>query len=276
MSPPTVAEHFFNFPKLKVRSPPISHCGLPDLRKWGRRKGFELWTLSTSLLIFPVQTISDTFCWTSYECLPEETVWKCGSLSLIWHSITSAFLCGCQNKHLFSGITGLYPLAAWSYCTSREYSSPHRERAWNWDTVSEYTCAVLDNGYPNRCYKSWFTTYCIYCKGLFCLFLKGTTTMWRAELLIFTKNFQLDLQGLLSCTVPGHTLVGALVSEFDLLDPEGRRVGPNRKPIMKPSYLRPRLSLDHTWQSHCLANQGFQEGGRRLNPGLSWGQKQTS
>lgn len=108
-------------------------------------------------------------------------------------------------------------------------------------------------------------------------FLRWTTRLWKTELLIFTKNFKLDLQGLLSSAVLGHTLVGALVSEVDLLDPEGRSVlDPNRKSIMKPADLRAWLSLHHTWQSHCLANQGFQERGRWLNPGLSWGQKQIS
>ena len=87
---------------------------------------------------------------------------------------------------------------------------------------------------------------------------------------IFTKNFQLDLQGLLSGAVLGHTLIGALVIEADPLNPEGCSVlGSNRKSIVKPADLGAWFSLDHTWESHRLANQGFQEGRCGLNSGFS-------
>lgn len=103
--------------------------------------------------------------------------------------------------------------------------------------------------------------------------LQVNKQVWGIELVTFTKNFQLDLQGLLSCTVRGHTPVGGLVGVADLLDPQGCNIlVSNRWSIAKPADLRARLSLRYTWQSHCLAEQGFQEGGCWQNPGFSWGQ----
>lgn len=87
----------------------------------------------------------------------------------------------------------------------------------------------------------------------------------------FTKNVQLYLGGLLPSAVCGHTFVSALISKLGLLDPEGCCVlDPHRKSIMKPCDLRAWLSLYHTWQSHSLTNQSFQEGGGWLNSGLCW------
>lgn len=114
----------------------------------------------------------------------------------------------------------------------------------------------------------WLKIRCLYCIVL------TMKSVLRDELQVFTKNFQLDLQGLLSSAVPGNTPVSALVGQGDLLDPEGRRVlDPDRKSIVKPAELRARLSLDHTWQSHALANQGFQEGRCWLDSGLGWKRK---
>lgn len=86
---------------------------------------------------------------------------------------------------------------------------------------------------------------------------------------VFTKYLQLYLRGLLPSAVCGHTFVSALIIELGLLDPEGCRVfDPNRKSIVKPCDLRFWLSLYHTWQSHSLTNQSFQQGGGWLNSRL--------
>lgn len=87
----------------------------------------------------------------------------------------------------------------------------------------------------------------------------------------FTKNVQLYLGGLLPSAVGGHTFVSALIIKLGLQDPEGCCVfDPNRKSIVKPRDLRAWLSLYHTWQSHSLTNQSFQQGGGWLNSRLCW------
>lgn len=91
-----------------------------------------------------------------------------------------------------------------------------------------------------------------------------------SEKKIFTKNFQRDLQGLLTSGVTGHTLIGAPVRQADPLDLQGRSVlGPDRETIVKPADLGARLPLDHTGQSHGLADQGLQAGRCWLYPRLS-------
>lgn len=68
------------------------------------------------------------------------------------------------------------------------------------------------------------------------------------KLQTFTENLQLDLRRLLSCRVPGHTLVSALIVVTGPQDPQRRRVlNPNRKSVAEPSDLRAGFSLDHTW-----------------------------
>lgn len=85
----------------------------------------------------------------------------------------------------------------------------------------------------------------------------------------FTENLELDLWRLLSGSVPGHTLVSALVAVAGPQDPEGCRVlNPNRKSIVKPSDLGARLSLDHTWQGDRLADEGLQKWRCRLDSGF--------
>lgn len=85
----------------------------------------------------------------------------------------------------------------------------------------------------------------------------------------FTKDVQLYLGGLLPSAVCGHAFVSALIVKFGLLDPEGCCVfDPNRKSIVKPRDLRAWLSLYHTWQSHSLTNESFQQSGGRLNSRL--------
>lgn len=81
-----------------------------------------------------------------------------------------------------------------------------------------------------------------------------------AQISTLTENLELDLRRLLSCRVPGHTLVSALVVVTGPQDPERRRVlHPNRKSIVKPGDLGARLSLDHTGEGDRLVDEGLQK-----------------
>ena len=87
---------------------------------------------------------------------------------------------------------------------------------------------------------------------------------------ILTENLQGDLQGVFSSIVLGYTAVDALIGQGDMLDPEGAAVlHPDRMTVVEPADLRTGLSLDYAGQSHSLAQQGFQQGRTRQDPGLS-------
>lgn len=123
----------------------------------------------------------------------------------------------------------------------------------------------------NRISTSWGYRHCHCRKHNICT-AYGILLRWSStKVQGFTEDVQLDLGGLLPSAVGGHTFVSALIIKLGLRDPEGCCVfDPNRKSIVKPRDLRAWLSLDHTWQSHSLTNQRFQQGGGWLNSRLCW------